>query len=488
MSQNTYAQASWHDLFRGRNAALALVLSGGVALHAINIYLSTTILPTVVADIGGREFYAWNTTLFVVASIIGAAFSSKLLHGLGARTAYLSAAALLFTGSLIAALSPNIGQMLLGRTVQGLGGGIMVSLGYGVVALVFEERLWQRAFALVSGMWGVATLFGPAIGGIFAELGIWRFAFGVMLPVIVVYAIAVVKLLPQTQTTQQADRLALTQLVLLSGAILAIATASIFADLTLNALALLMACGLIGLLIRVERRASIRLLPRAALIPGSRLFATFATMALLLFGTSSGVFMPYFLQHLHGQTPLIAGYLAALTAVGWTGAELLSARYHGRRADRAIRLGPCFSVAGLIGLLLLVPLGSTGLSPTLVLICGSLILVGFGIGFCWPHLATLVFKLTTDEDHHLASSSMTSITMFASAFGASVAGMIANLTGFSRAESSLMLADSAFWLQSLFALIVSFTLFSAVAVVRKRDPQPADAVTLSPQEERERAC
>lgn len=59
----------------GKNAAIAIALSVGVTMHAINIYISTTILPTVVEDIDGLKLYSWNTTLFVVASIIGTALA-----------------------------------------------------------------------------------------------------------------------------------------------------------------------------------------------------------------------------------------------------------------------------------------------------------------------------------------------------------------------------------------------------------------------------
>lgn len=83
----THDDSRWSDLFSGKNAASAIALSLGVALHAINILVATTILPSVVQDIGGLDLYAWNTTLFVVASILGSALSARLLGGYGARSA-----------------------------------------------------------------------------------------------------------------------------------------------------------------------------------------------------------------------------------------------------------------------------------------------------------------------------------------------------------------------------------------------------------------
>ena len=68
----------------------------------------------------------------------------------------------------------------------------------------------------------------------------------------------------------------------------------------------------------VEKKARERLLPRGALKRTAPLGALYATIALLVIGMQPEIFAPYFLQVLHGQSPLIAGYLAALMAVGWT--------------------------------------------------------------------------------------------------------------------------------------------------------------------------
>jgi len=64
--QTAETNASWADLFSHGNALRTLTLVGGVALYAINMYIVTTILPNIVNDIGGLEFFSWNTTLFIV--------------------------------------------------------------------------------------------------------------------------------------------------------------------------------------------------------------------------------------------------------------------------------------------------------------------------------------------------------------------------------------------------------------------------------------
>ncbi|MGE0239236.1 MAG: MFS transporter [Parvibaculaceae bacterium] len=182
--------SSWGELLAGRNGVYALALAGGVTLHAVNMYVATTVMPSVVADIGGLDFYAWATTVFVIASILGAALTARLLHGAGPRGAYLVATLLFAAGTLIASLAITMPVMLAGRSLQGLGGGFLYALAYGLTRLVLPERLWGRMIGLIAAMWGVATLVGPAIGGIFAEYGAWRAGFLSLLPVSGLFALS----------------------------------------------------------------------------------------------------------------------------------------------------------------------------------------------------------------------------------------------------------------------------------------------------------
>src|SRR5690606_39091112 len=96
---------------------------------------------------------------------------------------------------------------LAGRSIQGFGGGILFALSYALIRLVFAPGLWSRAMALVSGMWGTATLCGPALGGVFAQGGHWRWAFLSLLPVAAVLALIVVTQLPgKSGTSTPASR------------------------------------------------------------------------------------------------------------------------------------------------------------------------------------------------------------------------------------------------------------------------------------------
>ncbi|CNH33430.1 putative transport protein [Yersinia aldovae] len=453
----------WRDLFSGKNAAFAIALSGGVVLHAINIYIATTILPSVVLDIGGLNLYAWNTTLFVTASILGSALSARLLSGYGPRSAYLVASLAFMLGSALCALAPNMPLMLVGRTVQGLGGGFLFALSYAMINLVFPQSLWPRAMALISGMWGVATLIGPAIGGIFAELDAWRFAFWTLLPITLIYAIFTWRILPAGRSSTAATAtLPVTQLVLLTAIVLTISASSIANSGLTNIVGMVVAALLLLLLLRIESRATSRLLPRDALRLNSPLAALYITISLLVIGMTSEIFVPYFLQTLHGQSPLISGYIAAAMAAGWTISEVMSAGWKKAGIRWAIISGPIIVLVGLVVLSMLMPAGSVGGWAHMAPIAIALTLVGFGIGFGWPHLLTRILQVAAKEDKDIAGASITTVQMFATAVGAALAGMVANLSGLNDPGGIIGAENTAHWLFTLYAIAPALAIITAL--------------------------
>lgn len=459
--------ASWGSLLSGRNGARSLALSGGVALHAINIYIATTVLPSVVAEIGGVSLYAWNMTLFVVASIIGSALTARLLARRGSRGAYAVAALCFMLGSLTCALAPSMTVMLIGRTLQGLGGGFLFALSYSMIQSVFAERLWPRAMALISAMWGVATLLGPAIGGIFAEYDAWRMAFGILVPITLLYTVFVWWVLPAKEGGSDGGALAIPQLMALTAAVLAVSAGSVSSVPALNVLGVVTALLLVVWIARLERVSEVRLLPQGALRLSSPLCALYLTMGLLVVGMTSETFVPYFLQTLQGQTPLVSGYIAALMAAGWTVSEVMSSGWQARGARLAIINGPICVFVGMAMLAAASPIASLGDAWVMTGICAGLGLVGFGIGLGWPHLLTQVLVITPEADQEAAGASLTTVQLFATALGAALSGMIVNLAGLGDDSTDVAtLSHAAFWLFALLALAPLLGIFSAIKAAR----------------------
>ena len=450
------------ELVTGRNALRSFALAGGVALHAVNVYVVTTVMPSIVRDIGGLEYYAWSTTLFVIASILGSALSAKLIALLGPRRAYLGALSLFCVGTVVCAVAPAMAVLLLGRTLQGLAGGLLLALSYALIRLVYEVRLWNRALAFVSAMWGVATLSGPALGGLFAESGHWRLAFWVLLPVAAVLAFIVSRLVPaDNEPGATKVQVPVFKLALLAGSVLAISVGSLFDNDVYKIAGVVLGLGL-GLLIgRLDVRGAVHLLPTGAYSVRTVLGACYATMALLMLGVTTEIFVPYFLQTIHGTSPLTAGYLTAVMAGGWTVASLLFSGATGARGVSMVRSGPVLMAVSLVVLTVLLPNQAAVAHPVgFAVLCAALGGVGFGVGLCWSRLVTRVFQSAQRGQENLASSAVTTVQLYAMSIGAAVTGLVANAAGLTDPgglEGARHSAQLVFGIFSVFPVLAIFT-------------------------------
>src|SRR5262245_24121647 len=113
----TVTGASWAALFRGRSLAYTSLLTLGVGVHAFGMHLVATVLPSVVADIGGAPFYAWATMLYIMASIMGTACGGQFRARLDLRRGYVSGTLILLTGCLGCAVAPHIAVLLAARFI-----------------------------------------------------------------------------------------------------------------------------------------------------------------------------------------------------------------------------------------------------------------------------------------------------------------------------------------------------------------------------------
>src|SRR5690606_22924080 len=131
----TRNNSGWAELMAGDNALKIAVFAGGVGLQAIEVFIGATLLPSIVAEIGGLDLFAWNASVFIVASIVASIFAAIRPFGIGPRGNYLLAAIAFGLGSLICGAAPNMPVMLVGRAVQGFGAGLLVAMTYAMIRL-----------------------------------------------------------------------------------------------------------------------------------------------------------------------------------------------------------------------------------------------------------------------------------------------------------------------------------------------------------------
>ncbi len=151
-------------------------------------------------------------------------------------------------------------------------------------------------------------------------------------------------------------------------------------------------------------------------------------MLALIVGVTTEIFVPYFLQVLHGLTPLHAGYLSALMSAGWTIGSVGGSGLPAASARRAMAAGPLLMAGALAAMFVLVPTDAGG-DLAIASIGVAFLFVGLGIGLCWPHLGARVFTFAASDEKELAAASMTVVIMVSNAIGSALGGMVTNLAG-----------------------------------------------------------
>ncbi len=463
--------SEWRELFRPELAAFTVILNLGIGLHAVDVFVISTVMPTVVRDIGGASFYAWSTMLYMVASIVGAASGGPLKAALGPRKGYALGGLLFLTGSAACGASPTMLVLLIARTVQGYGGGLLLAQSMGLISELYPPALRTRILATVSGVWGVAALVGPLVGGVFAEFDWWRGAFWASVPIILWFTARAWQTLPRATAVTAVPPFPFRRIALLALGVLCAGAADQIPNLAAQFLLLLMALVLTVQAFRLDGAAANRLFPPRPLSVLTPIGTAYWIMFLFsMTHTSIGIYLPLALQELHGVSPLAAGYANASLAVSWTLASFLTAGWRGRAETTTIIGGPLIALLGVIGL----AAGVTTLSP--LLSCVLTGFIGFGIGACNLHLVAQTMRIAEPGFESLTASSIPTIRSLGISFGAAIAGLIANTAGLGSGVTVQTVAAAATWVYgaTILAPAVSFVL--AMRVVRLRrtavDPMP----------------
>jgi MFS family permease len=442
MTETTASAAgSWRELL-GDHLGATVVLAGGVAIYATNEFITISLLPSAVADIGGERLYAWVTTVYLVASVMAATTVGPVLTRFGPRTAYLGALLSFAVGSALCAVAPTMALLLVGRVAQGLAGGVLAGLGYAVISAALPDRLWTRASAVVSAMWGIGTLVGPATGGLFAQFGFWRGGFGLLAILAVAMSLLVPVALPARAPAAQEmirTHIPVRSLLLLGLAALAVSVAVLPHSAAAIAGLLAVGAALVLVFILVDRRVSAAVLPRKAFEPGP-LKWIYLTLGLLMAASMVDMYVPLFGQRLGALAPVVAGFLGAALSVGWTVGEIASASITNVRATvRVVAVAPLVMAAGL-GLAAFTQIDRAP-SGVVVLWALALVITGAGIGMAWPHLSAWAMGSVVDDpaQQAVAAAAINTVQLMCGAFGAGLAGVVVNLRAAPDATASSLM-------------------------------------------------
>jgi predicted MFS family arabinose efflux permease len=417
---------SWADLLaEGRLPRFALICLG-VWLNAADSLVTATIMPSVGADLGGYAYFAWATAGYLVGAILAGASAGRFAEIFGLRGATAAAGVVMAAGCVLSALAPDVGLFLTGRLIQGLGSGWISGFAMVAIAFLFPERHLARVFAAVTFIWGIATVLGPLFGGLVVETGDWRDVFWLFALQSGVFAAAAPFLLGGTGGGDTGSGVPWTQLAVLGVGVAAIAAADTVPAPALSIGLVVAGLAVLALVIVLDGRARVRLLPHRAgdlaTVCGSGYLAMFALTAASM---GFAIYGPPILQQLRGFSPLWAGYAIGAESLAWTVTAMAVAGAGPVWDARWIRIG---SVCLVVSLGILAAVMADG--PLAWVLAGGG-LMGAAFGLSWAFMTRRVMTALSDEDRAIGSSAITAVRQTGAAAGAAISGVAANLGGFS---------------------------------------------------------
>ena len=455
-----FTAGHWRELWSSQYLRTSAVVAGGVVLYSTNEFLTISMLPSTINEIGGERIYSWVTTLYLVGSVVAAATVNSLLHRVGSCVSYLLGFAVLAAGSVVCAAAPNMEVLLAGRFLQGLAGGLLCGLSFAVINAVLPRYLWSRAAAMASATWGVGALLGPALGGIFAQFGAWRWAFGLLAMLSMAMAVLAPGVLSvgnsEQDRTRPASQVPVPSIILLGAAALAVSVASLPHNTVATAGLLAFGVGLVGVFLVVDRRMTTAVLP-ASVFGFGPLKWVYLTLGLLVAATKVDLYVPLFGQRLAHLGPIMAGLLGAALSIGWTISGLGSGSLNKARATVSVVIAAPVVMA--IGLALAGATHVQGAAVGVVILCATgLLAVGVGIGAAYPHLSAWAMGDVDDPaEGAAAATAINSVQLIFGAFGAGLAGVVVNISD----GGGVSAARWAFTVFALLALTACVTAFRA---------------------------
>jgi hypothetical protein len=458
MDETDAARNTWRDLLADGRAPRFALICLGVWLNAADSLVTATIMPSVGAQLGGYAYFSWATAGFLVGAILAGASSGRVSEVFGLRGATAMAGIIMTFGCFMSALAPDVGTFLAGRLIQGLGSGWISGFAMVAIALLFPERHLARVFAAVTFIWGIATVLGPLFGGLVVQTGNWRDVFWLFAAQTLVFSAAAPALLRGAGKAGGGPGVPWLQLGVLGLGVAAIAAADVVKAPALAVGLVVAGLAVLTLVIWIDHRARVRLLPHRAgdlrTVCGSGYFAMFALTAATM---GFAIYAPPLLQALRGFSALWAGYAIGSESAAWTLAAMLVAGATGLWDARWIRIGTLLLLASLVILALTLADGPFWW----VLVGGSL--MGAAFGFAWSFMSRRLLAALTHEDRAIGSSAITAVRQTGAAAGAAISGVAANLAGFTGGVTAHNGGAIAFW---VFASVIPLALAGTWAAFR----------------------
>jgi len=386
-------------------------------LGALDALVVGSAMPTIVADLGGLHLYSWVFSSYMLTRAIALPIFGKLCDLFSSKKLYVISIGVFVFSSVLSGAAHTMHQLIIFRALQGVGAGGTFALAYFVIADLAPPENRGKMMGLISFIWGVASIIGPALGGFIVTYFSWRWIFYINLPLGCAALLGIALYLRDTREKKHGASIdylgALTLSILIVTSLIAFMLGGrSYPWLSPEIAGLFLAAGLaLFSFYAAEKRAKEPILALAffrirgfSTANASAFFSSFAIFSL-------SAFAPLYIQGALGKTPAQLGIAMVPLTLSWSIGALFCGRIVDRRKEKSL------SVLGSVMLVMGTGLMLTFSTSTSLGVC-SAVLAFAGLGMGFVSITTLLVVQNSLDSLHLGVA--TSSQQFARTLGGTI--------------------------------------------------------------------
>jgi EmrB/QacA subfamily drug resistance transporter len=411
--------------FRSERGPILIALMLTTGLVAIDATILATAVSSIVEDLGGFTLFPWLFSIYLLAQAVSVPIYAKLSDIVGRKPIILIGIGLFLVGSILCGLAWSMPALIAFRVVQGLGAGAVQPMSVTIAGDIYTVAERAKTQGYLASVWGISSVVGPTLGGLFSQFLSWRWIFFVNVPLTLIAAFMIWRTFHETveKRERKVDYLGAAFLAAaLSLLILAVLEGGqAWAWSSPQSIGAFAIGGiLLAVFVVVESRAAEPILPLWVFSRRLLLTTSFISLGVgaVLIGLTS--YVPTYLERTLG-TPLVAGLALAVLTIGWPIAASQSGRLYLRFGFRTtVLIGMVFVVAGVV------LLAATAPTPVLWRVALFCFIIGLGMGLvATPSLIAAQASVAWDERGLVTGTNLFSRSI-GSAVGVAIFGAIAN--------------------------------------------------------------
>jgi EmrB/QacA subfamily drug resistance transporter len=408
---------------------LMAALMVSLLVGALDNSIMSTAMPQVISSLGGMAYYVWPFTIYMLASTIAIILSGKLSDMYGRKRILVLGIALFVAASILCGFAGDMLQLTFFRGLQGMGGGILMTIPFIVVAEIFPPRQRGKYAGILSSVFGLANVLGPVLGGFITGFVGWRWVFFINIPVGLTAIYLLLSYFPHMEEVLKERIIDYRGIITLIASLSAMFLALTFIEnpnipRSLLIVLFIFSGVMVAAFLYLEKRAREPILPL-------RLFknSVFNVSAMAMFLSSAVMFcgiiyLPLFIQGVQKLSPEYSGLLIIPMLLSLTFSSILAGQIISRTGTYK-KLAILAFVIITAGMFLLSTLGTTSTIWELVIYAAVL---GAGTGMTYPIFNVAVQNAVSRRDIAVGTASMQFFRNIGATVALPIFGVIVNLT------------------------------------------------------------